>query len=196
MEGRVMIMAGGTGGHVFPALAVADELRARGADIFWLGTPDSFESKVVPEHGYELEWIRIKGLRGKGLLRWLLVPLKLPLAMLQALVVIRKRKPDLVVGMGGFVTGPGGLIARMLAKPLVIHEQNAIPGMTNRWLAKIASRVLEAFPGSFTGSRSAVVTGNPVRPEIAAIPAPAKRLAGRKVPCDFLSWVVLKGLRC
>ena len=179
MMGRVMIMAGGTGGHVFPALAVADELRYRGAEIFWLGTPDSFESRVVPEHGYEMEQINIKGLRGNGLLGWVFAPFKMMVAMLQALAVIRRRKPDLVIGMGGFVTGPGGLVSRMLSKPLVIHEQNAIPGMTNRWLARIATKVLEAFPGSFASHRHAVVTGNPVRSEIAAIAPPAERLAGR-----------------
>jgi UDP-N-acetylglucosamine--N-acetylmuramyl-(pentapeptide) pyrophosphoryl-undecaprenol N-acetylglucosamine transferase len=186
MEGRVMIMAGGTGGHVFPALAVADELRSRGADVFWLGTPNSFESRVVPEHGYSLEWIRIKGLRGNGLLRWLAAPFKMAIAMSQALAVIRRRKPDLVVGMGGFASGPGGLVARLMARPLLIHEQNAVPGLTNRWLARIATVVLEAFPGSFSADRGAKVTGNPVRPEIATIAPPVERLAGREGPLRLL----------
>ncbi|MCG8428032.1 MAG: undecaprenyldiphospho-muramoylpentapeptide beta-N-acetylglucosaminyltransferase [Chromatiales bacterium] len=180
MEGRVMVMAGGTGGHVFPALAVADELRQRGAEVFWLGTPNSFEARVVPEHGYELEQISIKGLRGKGLMSWLTAPFKLLMAMNQAAAVIRRRKPNLVIGMGGFASGPGGLVARLLGKPLVIHEQNAVPGMTNRWLARLATRVLEAFPGSFSTDRSATVTGNPVRADIAAVAAPQERFADRQ----------------
>lgn len=182
MAVRVMVMAGGTGGHVFPALAVADELAGRGVEIYWLGVPNSFESRVVPEHGYPMEWVSIKGLRGKGALRWLSVPLKLLLAMLQVLRVMRRIKPALVLGMGGFVTGPGGIVAKLLGIPLVIHEQNALPGMTNRWLARIADRVLEAFPDSFSSTvneERLEVTGNPVRSDIAAIDAPDVRLSGR-----------------
>lgn len=166
MGAGVMIMAGGTGGHVFPALAVADELRLRGKEIFWLGTPNSFESRVVPEHGYELETIDIQGLRGKGLLRWFVIPFKLVHAMLQAARVVRKRRPSLVIGMGGFVSGPGGIVAKLFGIPLVIHEQNALPGMTNRWLAKIATKVLQAFPDSFGKKRDVTTTGNPVRLDI------------------------------
>ena len=180
MGTRVMVMAGGTGGHVFPALAVAEELKARGAEIFWLGVPDSFESRVVPEHGIEMEWISIRGLRGKGLLGWITLPFRLFRAMSQAGLVMLRRDPALVLGMGGFVSGPGGLMARLGGIPLVIHEQNAIPGMTNQYLARIATRVLEAFPDSFDAKRGAEVTGNPVRPEIAAIANPVERMAGRQ----------------
>ncbi|MCB1773037.1 MAG: undecaprenyldiphospho-muramoylpentapeptide beta-N-acetylglucosaminyltransferase [Gammaproteobacteria bacterium] len=173
MAARITIMAGGTGGHVFPALAVAHELAGRGWQVSWLGTPDSFESRVVPQHGFELDTIAAFRLRGQGLLDRLLAPVRLLRAMWQAQSVLRRRRPQVVLGMGGFVTGPGGLVSRLLGLPLVVHEQNAIPGLTNRWLARIASRVLEAFPGSFAGRPDAIATGNPVRAEIAALPAPA-----------------------
>jgi UDP-N-acetylglucosamine--N-acetylmuramyl-(pentapeptide) pyrophosphoryl-undecaprenol N-acetylglucosamine transferase len=171
MATRVTIMAGGTGGHVFPALAVAHELAGRGWQINWLGTPDSFESRVVPAHGIEMDMIAAHRLRGQGFLDRVLAPLRLLQAMHQAWRVLRARRPQVVLGMGGFVAAPGGVVARLMRTPLVIHEQNAIPGMTNRWLARIATRVLEAFPGSF--GRSDVETcGNPVRSDIAALPAP------------------------
>ena len=165
-------MAGGTGGHVFPALAVAHELAARGWQVSWLGTPDSFESRVVPSQGFELDTIAAHRLRGQGLVQALLAPLYLVRAMLQAWQVLRRRRPQVVLGMGGFVTGPGGLVSRVLRLPLVIHEQNAIPGLTNRWLARIATRVLEAFPGSFPMAVRAQATGNPVRNDIASLPQP------------------------
>ena len=186
MGACVMIMAGGTGGHVFPALAVAHELRARGLDVFWLGTRSGFEAQVVPESGFCMEWIEVQGLRGTGLGRWLVAPFKLGLAMVQALRVLRRKRPGVVLGMGGFVTGPGGLMARVMGIPLVVHEQNAIPGMTNQWLARFANRVLEAFPGSFTPERRAQVTGNPVRTDITALAAPAERMAGRQGPMRLL----------
>lgn len=173
-----MVMAGGTGGHVFPALAVADELASRGIEVCWLGVPNSFESRVVPEHGYPIEWINIAGLRGNGVMGWLVAPLKLLHAMYQAFTALRRRRPALVLGLGGFVTGPGGVVAWLMGIPLVIHEQNACPGLTNRLLAHIARRVLEAFPASFD-KRQTEVTGNPVRADIAAIEAPASRLSGR-----------------
>jgi len=166
MDMKVMVMAGGTGGHVFPALAVADELRQRGAAISWLGAPDSFESRTVTKHGYDLDLVHIQGLRGKGVLRWITAPFKLVRAMFEAGIIIRRRRPSLVVGMGGFVSGPGGLVAKLLGVPLVIHEQNALPGMTNRWLAKVAIRVMEAFPGSFRNLSGVITTGNPVRQDI------------------------------
>jgi UDP-N-acetylglucosamine--N-acetylmuramyl-(pentapeptide) pyrophosphoryl-undecaprenol N-acetylglucosamine transferase len=166
-------MAGGTGGHVFPALAVAHELAGRGWQVSWLGTPDSFESRVVLQHGFELDTIAAFRLRGQGLLDRLLAPMRLLRAMWQAQSVLRRRRPQVVLGMGGFVTGPGGLVSRLLGLPLVVHEQNAIPGLTNRWLARIASRVLEAFPGSFAGKAGAIATGNPIRVEISGLPAPA-----------------------
>jgi len=180
MGERVMIMAGGTGGHVFPALAVAEDLRARGMDVFWLGTRNSFEARVVPESGISMEWINVQGLRGTGIKRWLFAPFKLVLALSQALAVLIRRRPRVVLGMGGFVSGPGGVMARLMGIPLIIHEQNAIPGMTNQWLSRIASRVLEAFPGSFGAERQAQLVGNPVRAEIAALPIPADRMAHRE----------------
>lgn len=169
-----MIMAGGTGGHVYPALAVAHELKRRGHDIAWMGAPESFEARVVPAQGFPIEFIRVSGLRGKGVIRLLLAPLLIARAMLDAFAALRKRKPAVVLGMGGFAAGPGGLVARLAGVPLVIHEQNAAAGLTNRWLARIASRVLEAFPGTFAG---AATVGNPVRAAIQAVPAPSARLA-------------------
>lgn len=186
MAGGVMLMAGGTGGHVFPALAVAEELRERGVAVSWLGSPDSFESRVVPQHGFEIQFVEIRGLRGNGLKRWLQAPFKLGRAMLQAGRILLKRKPALVLGMGGFVSGPGGLVARLLGIPLVIHEQNAVPGMTNSWLSRVASRVFEAFPGSFRPGVGAVACGNPVRREIVALPDPAARMRDRAGPVRLL----------
>ncbi len=174
---RVMIMAGGTGGHVFPALAVARELRQRGVDVVWLGSRGGFEVRVVLDAGFPSEWISIRGLRGKGVGQWLAAPFKILGAMLQAYRILRRNRPGVVLGMGGFVSGPGGVMARLLGIPLVVHEQNAIPGLTNRWLARIASRVLQAFPGSFPGAEATAV-GNPVRPEIAGLPEPRERVTG------------------
>ena len=181
-----MVMAGGTGGHVFPALAVAQELRRRGCEVSWLGTPQSFEARIVPQYGFPMDWVDAYRLRGQGLAGKLLAPFRLLRAMLQAWQVLRRRQPQVVLGMGGFVTGPGGLVSRMQRRPLVIHEQNAIPGLTNQWLARIATRVLEAFPGSFAPARQAQVTGNPVRHEIASLPSPRERCAARQGPCRLL----------
>lgn len=188
-----LIMAGGTGGHVFPALAVARVLRERGLTPVWLGTERGMESRLVPQHGIEMEYISVSGVRGKGMLTALFAPLNLLRAVLQAMQVIRRRKPVVVFGAGGFVSGPGGIAAWLLRKPLVIHEQNAIAGMTNRWLAKIAQRVYEAFPHSFTDrafGRPAICIGNPVRREIASVPAPALRFATRH---DALRLLVVGG---
>jgi UDP-N-acetylglucosamine--N-acetylmuramyl-(pentapeptide) pyrophosphoryl-undecaprenol N-acetylglucosamine transferase len=179
MAARVTIMAGGTGGHVFPALAVATELRARGWEVSWLGTPDSFEARVVPAAGFELDTIRAFRLRGQRVADVLLAPWRLLRAMGQAWRVLRRRRPDVVLGMGGFVTGPGGFVTRLLGAPLVIHEQNALPGLTNRWLARIARVVLEAFPGSFPPAVGARAVGNPLRVEIIALPAPCPIAEGR-----------------
>ncbi len=179
MVTRVLIMAGGTGGHVFPALAVADELRARGVEVVWLGTRAGLEADIVPAAGIAMEWITIRGLRGKGWLSWLLAPLRIGVAMVQTLIVIMQRRPMAVLGMGGFVTGPGGLVSWLLRKPLLIHEQNAVAGMTNRLLAPLASRVMAAFPGLLSKRSNAVITGNPVRAAIAGLPAPDQRFAGR-----------------
>lgn len=175
----IAVMAGGTGGHVFPALAVAETLREQGMQVFWIGTRRGLESRLVPEHGFPMEWVRIEGLRGKGLVQRLTGPFQLLAALWQARAILRRRRPDLVLGMGGFVSGPGGLAARALGLPLVIHEQNSVPGMTNQWLARLATRVFEAFPGSFPAARRAAVVGNPVRAAIAAVPPPAERCAGR-----------------
>ena len=175
---RVMIMAGGTGGHVFPALAVAAELRERGAEVFWLGTRQGLEAKLVPAAGITMEWVSVSGLRGKGAAAWLLAPWRLLWAAMQVLAVMLRQRPVVVLGMGGFVTGPGGIVTWLLRKPLVIHEQNAIAGLTNRLLAPLALRVLEAFPGTFRG-KHVVHTGNPVRRAIADLPTPEARFAGR-----------------
>ena len=173
----VLIMAGGTGGHVFPALAVAKVLRARGVAVVWLGVPGSMESRLVPAQGIPMEWVNVRGVRGKGALTWLLAPLRIANAVAQAIGVLRRVKPRSVLGAGGYVSGPGGIAAWMLRIPLFIHEQNAIAGMTNRWLAKVATQVLEAFPGSFGAGVRASTIGNPVREDIAAIPAPPERFA-------------------
>lgn len=172
-------MAGGTGGHVFPALAVAHTLRQQGVRVFWIGTHAGMESRLVPEHGFEIEWIGIQGLRGKGIGQMLRAPLQLAGALWQARAILRRRRPALVLGMGGFVSGPGALAARALGLPLVIHEQNSIPGMTNQWLARIATAVFEAFPGSFPARRGAIASGNPVRQTILDLPEPRTRHAGR-----------------
>lgn len=172
----VLIMAGGTGGHVFPALAVADELRLRGVPVVWLGTKVGIESRLVPQAGYPIEWMSVTGLRGKNTITLLLAPLRLTMACWQAFMVILKRKPCAVLGMGGFASGPGGLVAWLMRKPLVVHEQNAIPGLTNKVLAKLATVVLQAFPGVF---KKASTTGNPVRQSICDIEKPESRISQR-----------------
>ncbi|WP_455211349.1 undecaprenyldiphospho-muramoylpentapeptide beta-N-acetylglucosaminyltransferase [Kaarinaea lacus] len=164
---KVLLMAGGTGGHVFPALAVADELRHRGIQVAWLGTQKGIEADVVPKAGIDISFINVAGLRGKGLLGWLLAPFKLMHALWQAMSVVRQLKPAVVLGMGGFVTGPGGIAAWLLRRPLVIHEQNAIAGLTNKLLTPFAVRVLEAFPGTIKSPKT-IHTGNPVRSDIDA----------------------------
>lgn len=166
MAKRVTILAGGTGGHVFPALAVADKLRGAGAEVSWMGTRAGLEARVVPAAGYPIDWLSVSGIRGKGLVSKAKAPAMLGLACLQALRILRRRRPDAVLGMGGFVAGPGGIMARVLGIPLVIHEQNRIPGTTNRFLSHIANQVLEAFPGAFQPSSGAVCTGNPLRQNI------------------------------
>jgi UDP-N-acetylglucosamine--N-acetylmuramyl-(pentapeptide) pyrophosphoryl-undecaprenol N-acetylglucosamine transferase len=166
-------MAGGTGGHVYPALAVAQHLRERGHEIVWMGAPDSFESRVVPANGIPLEVVRVSGLRGKGVLKLLQAPLLVIRAVWQSLRILRRVRPDAVLGMGGFAAGPGGIAAWLARRPLVIHEQNAAAGLTNRALARLARRVLEAFPNTFRGART---VGNPVRAGFAELPDPAQRL--------------------
>jgi len=170
----VLIMAGGTGGHVFPALAVADELRQRGIPVVWLGTRAGIEARLVPAAGYPIEWLSVSGLRGKKMATLLLAPLKLLQACWQAFAVIRRNKPCAVLGMGGFASGPGGLVAWLTRKPLLIHEQNAIPGLTNKLLAKVAGIVMQAFPSAF--GNKAKTLGNPVRESICNLPLPKDRL--------------------
>ena len=173
----IVIMAGGTGGHVFPALAVARALRDQGVRVVWFGTRAGIEARVVPAADFEIKFINIRGLRGGGLLRWLLLPMRLNLAMFQAWRLLRRIKPDAVLAMGGFASGPGSLMASALRIPLLVHEQNAIAGLTNRWLAQLADVVMAGFPMAF-GERPGVrVVGNPVRREILALPAPEVRLA-------------------
>ena len=187
MTARVaLIMAGGTGGHVFPALALARELRARSWDVVWLGTRRGLESRLVPAEGIPLELLTVAGLRGKGALVWLGAPLRLTRALWQALGVLRSRRPAVVVGLGGFVSGPGGIAAWLLRRPLLIHEQNAVAGFTNRQLARFATRVLAAFPGAFAAGMHETVVGNPVRLEISAVPAPDERWSGRRGPVRVL----------
>ncbi len=174
----VLIMAGGTGGHVFPALAVADELRERGIPVIWLGTRNGIEARLVPAAGYRIEWLSVSGLRGKKALTLVLAPVKLLQACWQAARVIRRNKPCAVLGMGGFVSGPGGLVAWLSRKPLLIHEQNAIPGLTNKLLARLADVIMQAFPDVFSGTLSerTQTVGNPVRQSICDLPQPKNRL--------------------
>ena len=156
-------MAGGTGGHVFPALAVAQNLQEKGWQVSWLGTRRGLEGRVVPENGIEIDWLSVSGLRGKGRLAILKAPFMLFAACKQAMQVMRGRRPNVVLGMGGFVAGPGGLMAKLLGIPLVIHEQNRVPGTTNRLLSGLANTILEAFPASFKKQKNAICTGNPLR---------------------------------
>jgi len=176
--GPIMIMAGGTGGHVFPGLAVAEVLRAHSHGVVWLGTERGLESRLVPEHGIDIEWISIAGIRGRGALAWLAAPFRILRAILQVLGTLRRRRPAAVLGMGGFVAGPGGIAAWLSRRPLLIHEQNAVAGTTNRWLSRFATQVFEAFPHSFPGRVEARCIGNPVRAAIAALAAPGERMRG------------------
>ena len=176
---RLLVVAAGTGGHVYPALAVAEHLRSMGVDVSWLGTVAGIESRLVPAAGFRLHTSRVSGLRGKGFARWLAAPFVLLRSGLGAIATLARVRPHVVLGMGGYGAGPGGVAARMLGIPLVIHEQNAIPGLTNRILAWIATRVLEAFPASFPSRRRAIHTGNPVREPLVRGPDPGVRLAHR-----------------
>ncbi len=180
-----LIMAGGTGGHVFPALAVADELRARGHAVHWLGSKGGFEESVVGRAGIPLALMSVGGLRGKGWATWLQAPWRLMLSLGQALSTIMRVRPDAVLGMGGFAAGPGGVVAWLLRRPLLVHEQNAVPGLTNRLLARLADRVLTAFDGVLSGM-GGIVVGNPVRRDLLAVPGPGERLAGRRGPLRLL----------
>ncbi|QSX37604.1 undecaprenyldiphospho-muramoylpentapeptide beta-N-acetylglucosaminyltransferase [Shewanella sedimentimangrovi] len=166
---RILVMAGGTGGHVFPALAVARTLAKDGWQVRWLGTADRMEARLVPQHGFDIDFLDIKGVRGNGLIRKLAAPFKILRSILQARAVIKEFKPDVVLGMGGFASGPGGVAAWFSGIPLVLHEQNAVPGVTNKLLSRIATRVLCAFKGAF--DHGAEVVGNPIRQELVALGA-------------------------
>lgn len=180
----VMMMAGGTGGHIFPALAVAKVLRARGVPVVWLGADGAMETRLVPQHGIDLDTLAISGLRGKGKLALLGAPVRVLRAIRAAGFVLRRRAPRAVVSFGGFASGPGGVAARLMGTPLLVHEQNRAAGFTNRMLAKVARRIMSGFPGAFPGREE--VVGNPVREEIATVAPPASRLAGREGPLRLL----------
>ena len=178
-----LIMAGGTGGHIFPGLAVAEELRARGWRVHWLGAPGSMESRIVPQHGFPLELIDFSGVRGKGLVTLALLPLRLLRAFWQALQVVRRVQPDVVVGLGGYITFPGGMMGVLCGKPLVLHEQNSVAGMANKVLAGVADRVFTAFPDVL---KKAQWVGNPLRSAFTRQAAPSERFAGRTGPLRLL----------
>ncbi|HTQ99632.1 MAG TPA: undecaprenyldiphospho-muramoylpentapeptide beta-N-acetylglucosaminyltransferase [Candidatus Acidoferrum sp.] len=196
----ILIMAGGTGGHVFPALTIAQELRAQGSRVEWLGTRAGIEARVLANTGIPLHFISVAGLRGKSLVRKLLAPFTLLYAVVQALLLIRRVNPDCVLGMGGYVTGPGGVAARLLGKTLLIHEQNAVAGLANAMLFPLAQKALEGFSGAFVrkldgsmlmrdrvaAEQKITWVGNPVRAEILAIATPEQRLSGRHGPVRLL----------
>lgn len=179
----ILIMAGGTGGHIMPGLAVAEALKAEGWRIAWMGNPDGMEARLTAGRGYEMAWVRFSALRGKGLLRKLLLPLNLLRGFAGALRELNRIKPDVVLGFGGYVTFPGGMMAALKGIPLVLHEQNYVAGLANRVLAVVADRVLSGFPQAL---KKAEWVGNPVRPEIAVLPAPTLRYAGRTGPLRIL----------
>lgn len=174
---RLLVMAGGTGGHVFPAIAVAQYLQQQGWEICWLGTADRMEAQLVPKHHIPIQFIQISGLRGKGINALLSAPFRIFRAVLQARKIINAYQPHAVLGMGGYVSGPGGIAAKLCGVPVILHEQNAVAGLTNSWLARIARRVLQAFPTAFP---DAEVVGNPVRQALFSLPTPEQRFAGRE----------------
>lgn len=179
-------MAGGTGGHIFPALCVAEQLKLRGHEVLWLGTTQGMEANIIPEAGIPLLILAVRGLRGKGWMRKLSAPFMILGAWWQALRLMKQHQPDVVLGMGGFASGPGGLAAWCLRIPLVIHEQNAIAGLTNRVLSRLATRVLQAFPNSFASNLQAITTGNPLRENMAAQSSPTERYQQRTGPLQVL----------
>lgn len=178
-----LVMAGGTGGHIFPGLAVAEALRERGWNVHWLGAPGSMESQLVPARGIPLETVDFGGVRGKGLRTIVLLPLKLLRAFWQSVQVVRRVRPQVVVGLGGYITFPGGLMSVLLGKPLVLHEQNSVAGMANKVLAGVADRIYTAFPDVL---KKAQWIGNPLRPEFLRQPPPEQRFAGRTGPLKVL----------
>jgi len=183
MSKAALVMAGGTGGHIFPGLAVAEELRARGWRVHWLGAPGGMEETLVPPRGFEFEPVQFGGVRGKGPLTLVLLPLRLLRAFWQSIAVVRRVRPDVVVGLGGYITFPGGMMGVLLGKPLVLHEQNSVAGMANKVLASVADRVFTAFPDVLAKARW---VGNPLRAAFMCQPAPAARFAGRSGPLKLL----------
>src|SRR6185369_13675359 len=177
-------MAGGTGGHIFPGLAVADEMRAAGWQVVWMGNRGGMEERLVPPHGHQTAWIRARAARGKGLLQKLLLPANLLFSFWEAARHIRRIRPDVVLGMGGYVAFPGGMMASLLNKPLALHEQNAIPGVANKVLSGVSDKVMAAFPDALKGAEW---TGNPVRASISALEFPEKRYQGRAGPLRILA---------
>lgn len=183
MTHKIMIMAGGTGGHIFPGLSVAEELRSRGWDVVWMGTRSGMEARLVPVRGFPMAWIRARAARGKGWLAKLLFPVNLLFSFFESAGAIMRHRPDVVLGMGGYVAFPGGMMAALLDRPLAVHEQNAVAGLTNRVLAAVADKVMVAFPNTL---KDAEWTGNPVRAEIAALAPPTERLRERGGPLQLL----------
>ena len=179
----ILIMAGGTGGHIFPGLAVAAEMRAAGWEVVWMGARGGMEERLVPKHGYRAAWIRAKAARGKGLVQKLLLPANLLYSFWESARHIRSLRPNVVLGLGGYVAFPGGMMASLWNRPLALHEQNAIPGLANRVLSRISDKVMSGFPQALA---NAEWTGNPVRAEIAKIPAPETRFPGRQGPLKLL----------
>jgi UDP-N-acetylglucosamine--N-acetylmuramyl-(pentapeptide) pyrophosphoryl-undecaprenol N-acetylglucosamine transferase len=179
----ILIMAGGTGGHIFPGLAVAEQMRAAGWDVVWMGARGGMEERLVPKYGYRAAWIRAKAARGKGIVQKLLLPANLLYSFWESARHIRKLRPNVVLGLGGYVAFPGGMMASLWNRPLALHEQNAIPGLANKVLAQISDKVMAGFPQALKGAEW---TGNPVRAEIAAIPLPESRFAGRQGPLKIL----------
>jgi UDP-N-acetylglucosamine--N-acetylmuramyl-(pentapeptide) pyrophosphoryl-undecaprenol N-acetylglucosamine transferase len=175
----ILIMAGGTGGHIFPGLAVAQVMAARGWRVVWMGTRTGMESELVPRYGFEMAWVDFQGVRGKSVSTFLLLPARLLIAFWQAAAAIRRVRPSVVLGMGGYIAFPGGMMAALLGRPLVIHEQNAIAGTTTRILARLADRVLTSFASAFKPGDRAVLTGNPIRPALMKLPHPDERFAAR-----------------
>ena len=179
----LLIMAGGTGGHIFPGLAVAEQARAAGWEVVWMGARGGMEERLVPRHGYGTAWIRAKAARGKGLLQKLLLPANLLFSFWESARHIRRIRPDVVLGLGGYVAFPGGMMASLLGKPLALHEQNAIAGLANKVLAGVSDKVMVAFPDTLS---RAEWTGNPVRSDIASIAVPEERFRDRQGPLRIL----------
>jgi UDP-N-acetylglucosamine--N-acetylmuramyl-(pentapeptide) pyrophosphoryl-undecaprenol N-acetylglucosamine transferase len=186
MKKSILIAAGGTGGHVFPGLALAQAFQARGYQVTWLGTKKGIEAKVIPHTDIPIDFLHVTGLRGKGLISWVFAPFKLCRALIQTYQIFKYRKPDLVMGLGGFVSGPAGIIAWITRTPYVLHEQNAVAGMTNRCLAPIARHVFSSFPDAFKPATKVIMTGNPVRAEILALPEPTLRFNEHTGPLRIL----------